>query len=90
VIDDSEEKVIIELSKSEALVLFEFLSRTSDDDSLTAPDQAERRALWNLECRFEKALVEPFLPNYQELLEQAKKRLKGEYIGFEEDQIENY
>ena len=77
-IDDSEEKVIIELSKSEALVLFEFLARTSDDDSLTVADQAERRALWNLECLFEKALVEPFLPNYLELLEQAKKRLKGE------------
>jgi len=78
VIDDSEEEVIIELSKSEALVLFEFLYRTSDDDSLTVADQAERRALWNLECLFEKELVEPFLPNYLELLEQAKKRLKGE------------
>jgi hypothetical protein len=78
VIDDCEEKVIIELSKSEALVLFEFLARTSDDDSLMVADQAERRALWNLECLFEKALVEPFLPNYLELLEQAKKRLKGE------------
>ena len=77
-IDDCEEKVIIELSKSEALVLFEFLARTSDDDSLMVADQAERRALWNLECLFEKALVEPFLPNYLELLEQAKKRLKGE------------
>ena len=65
--------MIIELSKSEALVLFEFLYRTSDDDSLTVADQAERRALWNLECRFGKALVEPFLPNYLELLEQAKK-----------------
>ena len=76
--DDSEEKVIIELTKSEALVLFEFLARTSDDVSLKSPDQAERQALWNLECLFEKALVEPFLPNYQELLEQAKRRLKGE------------
>ena len=75
---DSEEKVIIELTRSEALVLFEFLYRTSDDDSLTVADQAERRALWNLECLFEKELVEPFLPNYLELLEQAKKRLKGE------------
>ena len=77
-IDDSEEKVIIELSKSEALVLFEFLYRTSDDDSLTMADQAEQRALWNLESVLEKALAEPFLPNYKELLDQAKERVKGE------------
>ncbi len=38
----------------------------------------------------EKVIVEPFLPNYIELLEQAKKKLKGEYIGVEEDQIEDY
>ncbi|MGH9767567.1 MAG: hypothetical protein ACREAB_09060, partial [Blastocatellia bacterium] len=63
---------------SEALVLFEFLARTSDDDSLTMADQAEQRALWKLEGVLEKALVEPFLPNYHELLEQAKARLKGE------------
>lgn len=76
--DDNDEKVILELTKSEALVLFEFLARTSDDDSLTITDQAERQVLWRLECLFEKALVEPFLPNYLELLEQAKKSLKGE------------
>jgi hypothetical protein len=76
--DDSEEKVIIELTGSEALVLFEFLSRTSDDDPLTVADQAERRVLWSLECMIEKALVEPFLPNYDDLLAQAKEKLKGE------------
>lgn len=82
--DDSEEKVIIELSGSEALVLFEFLARTSDDDSLTMADQSEQAVLWKLEGALEKALVEPFLPNYQELLEQAKQRLKEKYFGFEE------
>jgi hypothetical protein len=78
VTDDSEEKVIIELTKSEALVLFEFLSRTSDDDSKTTADQVERSVLWHLECALEKALVEPFLPNYLGLLDRAKERLKGE------------
>ena len=82
--------MIIELTNSEALVLFEFLSRTSDDDSKTTADQAEQRVLWRLECVLEKALVEPFLPSYLELLDRAKERLKGELIGFEEDQIENY
>jgi len=77
VTDDSEEKVIIELTKSEALVLFEFLYRISDDDSKTMADRAEQRVLWHLECVLEKALVEPFLPNYLELLDRAKERLKG-------------
>ena len=74
--DDSEEKVIIELTKSEALVLHDFLARACEDSALTLLDQAERQALWNLECLLEEALVEPLLPNYTELLERAKKRLK--------------
>jgi len=74
--DVSEEYTIIELTRSEALVLLNFLATTSDEDALPAPDEAERRALWNLDRVLEKALVEPFLPNYPELLEQAKERLK--------------
>jgi len=74
--EEGEEKTVIELTRSEALVLLDFLARTSDEGALPAPDEAERRTLWKLECVLEKALVEPFLPYYLELLEQAKGRLK--------------
>ena len=84
-VDEAEEKVVLELTKSEALVLFEFLARTSYDEVLKTMDSAERRALWKLEGQLESTLVEPFLPNYLELVERAKRRLKEDQIGFEEN-----
>jgi hypothetical protein len=71
-----EEKVILELTKSEALVLFDWLAETSDKEWLDAADPAIRRVLWGLECLLERNLVEPFRPNYAELLAQAKNDLK--------------
>ena len=68
--------VVVEFTKAEALVLFEFTSRYSDSDKLSIEDQAEQRALWNL-CRlFESALVEPFHHNYGEILKQARDSLR--------------
>ena len=72
----SQESVSITLTKDEALVLFEFLSRFSDTDRLSVDHQAEERALWNLACIFEKELSEPFDKKYQEILSQARERLK--------------
>ena len=72
-----EDKVKIELTKDEALVLFEFLPRFSDDEKLIVEHQAEERALWNLTCLFERELAEPFRNDYDELLEATRKRLSG-------------
>jgi hypothetical protein len=66
------ERVSVELTSSEALVLFEFLARFSNDDSLRIEDQAEERVLWNLCASLESILVEPLGGNYQELLEKAR------------------
>ncbi len=68
--------VSIDLSASEALVLFEFLSRYSDTDRLETVDQAEQRALWNLCCLLERELVEPFQPEYEKLLAAARESLR--------------
>jgi hypothetical protein len=75
---DAEKHIDVRLTPDEALVLFEFLSRYSDSDELKLEDQAEQRALWNLCCRLEKQLVEPFKPNYMELLKTARNRLRDE------------
>ena len=72
-----DEKVAIKLTKSEALVLFEFLSRFSNHDKLEIQDQAEERVLWNMCCDLEKALVEPFRPDYGELLQKARIAVRG-------------
>lgn len=65
-------KIVIEVSAAQALVLFGFLSRFSNDDKLEIQDQAEARVLWDMCCHLESALVEPLLPNYTELLQKAR------------------
>ena len=67
-----DEKVVIELSSAHALVLFEFLSRFSNDHKLEIQDEAEKRVLWDMCCDLEKALVEPFRSDYADLLQKAR------------------
>ena len=80
-----EEKISIELSKGELLVIFEFLARsyeawsaTSNPDEntfvLCPPDAGERIILWYLEGAIERNLPEIFWPEYQELLKTAKEK----------------
>jgi hypothetical protein len=80
--DDSvgrRQPVTLELTADEALVLFEWLSRSSPSDQ-PAPyaDRAEQIALWNLECLLERVLVEPFDPDYDALVQAARTALRGE------------
>lgn len=77
-----EEDVHLVLEADEALVLFEFLSRFSDDDELSTQHEAETHALWNLQCLLEKKLVAPFRDDYDEILDEARNSLivKGGHI----------
>ncbi|MFZ5828459.1 MAG: hypothetical protein ACOY3P_00135 [Planctomycetota bacterium] len=70
------EPVHLELTGDEALVLFDFLQRFDDEQTLAIRDQAEERALWNLHCLLQKQLVEIFCPNYDVLLAAARDRLR--------------
>lgn len=74
--------VTFHLSRDEALVLFEWLSRLTDDDA-QAPvvHPAEEIALLRVLGRLEKALVEPFDPRYREILAAARARLAGDAAG---------
>jgi hypothetical protein len=72
------DEVEIKLTKDEALVLFDFLSRFSNEDKLVIDDQAEERALWNLTCVFEKSLAEPFDTEWKTIIEAARNRLRDE------------
>ena len=71
------EKVTIELTADEALVLFEWLARSSDADA-PAPFvyQSEQRVLWNLEALMEKLLTAPFDPRYDELINESRSRVR--------------
>ncbi len=65
------EKIVVEFTRKEALVLFEFLRRCDDEEKYAFADQAEQRVLWDLECTLESQLVEVFSDNYTELLRTA-------------------
>jgi dihydroxyacetone kinase DhaKLM complex PTS-EIIA-like component DhaM len=72
-----ETKVNIEVTKDEALVLFDFLSRLNEKETVDLfEDQAEQKVLWIIEGILEKNLVEPFKPDYKEIIQQARDRLR--------------
>lgn len=76
--DENRRQVTIELSADEALVLFELLWRWGETDNLNVSleHQAEQRVLWDILATLESALVEPFMPNYDELVAEARKRVQ--------------
>ena len=71
------EPVRLALTNDEALVLFEFLSRFDDTDTLTIQDQAEKRVLSNVHGLLQKQLIEIFHPDYNLLLNAARNRLRA-------------
>jgi hypothetical protein len=63
----------ITLTRAQAVVLFEWLSRMSESVQVEHP--SEERVLWAIEGQLEKLLTEPFDPNYKELLEAARREV---------------
>lgn len=70
--------MMLELTDDEALVFFEWLARLDEEDAFPLEDLAEESVLWSLKGQLEKVLTEIFLPNYSELVEQARSRLKAD------------
>jgi len=66
------------LSKAEALVLFELVSRYTQNNKLDIQDQAEQRVLWNLCCSLESVLAEPFRSDYDAILNAARDKVRDE------------
>ena len=65
----------IELTQQEALVLFEWLCQNSEKDELFA-HQAEQYVLWRMEAQLEKALPEPCMPDYWQLVATARTQVE--------------
>lgn len=73
----AEDKTQLELSRDEALVLFDWITRFNNRDEETSfEDQAEQRVLWNLEAMLEQVLVEPFDSNYEAILAKARAKVR--------------
>lgn len=69
------EKIMIEISKDDALILFDWLARFTEG-SCDQTDEIERQSLCNLEAAFEEILVEPFDEKYNEIIAQTKERVR--------------
>jgi hypothetical protein len=71
--------VTFELTSSQALVLFDFLSRFNAQDDKTFEDESERLVLSELECLLETKLPEPFEEGYSTLLREARCTIRKRY-----------
>ncbi len=74
-----QQKINLTVTKDEALVLFEFLSRFNQSEhSDIFEDQAEQKILWLLEGQLEKQLVEPFKPDYKDIVREVRNKIRDE------------
>lgn len=72
-VDEQARDVHLTLGLDQALVLADWLARTSRSDQPAAfEDQAEQRALWDLEAALESQLPEVFALDYKERLRYAR------------------
>lgn len=68
----------IELNDAETLVLYDWLKRISEDDEYFQ-DISEQEVLWTIEAQMDKVLVEPFKPNYVEIIAEAREQVRNNY-----------
>lgn len=71
----SSDRITLSLSRDEAIVLFEWISRYNQ----SAPeleDQGEQRVLWDIEAALESVLDAPFAADYPSVLSGARARVR--------------
>lgn len=67
----------IRIPRDVALLLFELLANAGPTGTVRPLDSADQNALSVLEGELEQLLPEPFLPNYREIVEAARSRLRN-------------
>lgn len=80
------DEITLHIDRAVALVLFEFLSRTVDDedgDSLIdfIDDESEIPALWALMAALESVLSEPMAPDYEKKVQAAREAVLKRFGG---------
>jgi hypothetical protein len=71
----AEDVTTLTLGRAEALVLFEMLADYHNQPCVEARTPADRFALVKLHGALEQALVEPFMPDYRSLVDEARSEL---------------
>jgi len=73
---EKEGKIVVELTKSEALVLYNFLYTATEH--ITFEHYSEKKILWQLQGNIETKLGELFQSNFLDSLEEARKEVQGD------------
>ena len=73
------ETVTINITKAEALVLFELLADFHGQPVLEIKDNAERLSLVRIHGALESTLVEPFAKDYDQIIQAARAYLLGQW-----------
>ncbi len=68
----------LDLTKEEIVVLTGLLKRYSENETFVIEDQAEQRALWNLECVLEKVVGNYYEGNWETAHNDALDSLRDE------------
>jgi hypothetical protein len=64
------------LTRAEALMFFEFLSRFDSEEQLDIRDPAKNLVLWHLQGAFERTLFEAFAVDYKARLGAAREAVR--------------
>lgn len=76
---NNERIMSLQLSGDEAIVLLEWLINFNQEEhNELFEDQSEKRVLWNLEALLEKNVPEILDPNYLEILDRAREKLRDD------------
>jgi len=75
----SGEETELTFGRAEALILFEMLADVYEKSEVKISNPAQRLALVRLHGALEKALVEPFMPEYRKLVEEAESLLTAQF-----------
>jgi hypothetical protein len=74
---DEKDRVSVELSRDEMVVLHAWISRFNESEQVFG-DQAEARVLWDLEATLEKVNDVAFAADYAELLARARDAVRDQ------------
>jgi hypothetical protein len=79
-----DEHVTLTFDKDEALILFELPGHLHDKPAVFIGDNADRLTLTRLCRALENALVEPSMPDYEQILGDARERLNEAWVSAKE------
>ena len=72
------DNITLKLTKAESLVLCEWLARFDSVQTLAFDHPSEERVLWRLQGQLESTLKEPLLPNYKEIIDEARRCVEAD------------